>query len=266
MAKFKRTDLAAFDERSREGDGQRRAIIRVIEAMEDKQVALSSDHFTSAELLDLFIDPKDHHVLTEAWNLVEPSGSTQELYAVVDRPAYANFNYTADGTLDSTPLPATMYLKFSWHKHNCADCFYVPYRQGARKDTAVRFRPEANRDLIDKFVTTCMDLCDVHWRFSQALMVFKRLNVPGVCRTPAQMRYVWPCLYRLCRKAGFDDLADEIEQADPRAGDKVRVPAYLYPMLRTTNETIAKTAFLDDIEPGPGNGIRYVLGHEFVRA
>ena len=227
-------------------------IKRAIINLERKQVQLSMQDFTSLDLLLLFVEPEHRETLVKSYALVEPAGTTQELNVVVARPDYA-----------FEPNGGRLRMTFVWHYLNCDHCFYVPHKAGASAETAVRVRDDAPADLRDRFAQVCNDLIDVHWRFAQVLKVFDRLNKPGVCTTPAQMRYVWPCIHTLCRLAGMSELANQISTPSVRAGDKVRVPNEVMPLLHPTNDTIARAMFLEGVEPNQKPPIGYVLHHNF---
>lgn len=232
-------------------------VTQIIEAMEKQQLELATQPFRPDDLLVLFVDPAVHDVLKQAWKLVEPSGSSQELWTICDKPAKT---MGAGGS-------AVAHLKFSWHYFQNADAFYVPKRAGAEKTTAVRFREDAPRHLVERFMQVATDYIDITWRFSLVLQTFKALNDPKVCTTLAQMRYVWPCIYTLMAKAGYPEEAALVEEASARAGDTVRVPFAMVPDLKPTHDTIMRALLLEDmiVQPPSPLDIKYELDHDFKR-
>lgn len=235
-------------------------IRREIEAMETKQVKLAKQDFSALDLLDLFINPGYHDILRQAWDLVEPAGTTQELWALVDKPGH-----TLDSTAPVGQRNPFCHLRFSWHRSNLERGFYVPYLTGSRKDKAVRFRPDADRDRIERFMQVATDLCDIHWRFSLCLSTFDALNKPGVCGTPAQMRYVWPCLFTLVTRALGEEEAIEIAEPSARAGDQVNLWGDLVQKVKPTNDTLMRALLLDDVEASGKPPINYDLVYDFPR-
>jgi len=230
------------------------AIRRVITQLEMKQIKLSLQPFDAEELKLLFVEPCWRQTLTDAYSLVEPAGTTQELHVNIDRPLY---------TSDPNVTPhAPIRLTFTWHHHDCGNCFYVPHKAGASSSTAVRPRDDAPRELLEKFDQVCTDLIDVHWRFSQVAKVFTLLNNTNVCRTPAQMRYVWPCIYTLANLAKLE-VAESIASPSALAGKNVVVPSDVLQMLQPTNDTIARAMFLNDVEPSTTIPIHYIMAHGF---
>jgi hypothetical protein len=145
------------------------SIKEVIRAMETKQIDLAKQSFTPAELLVLFVDPEHRDVLRRAWDIVEPAGTTQDLWVEIDKPLYTL------GESIGTRSP-TAYLRFRWHRHNVNGGFYVPHNQGSKKEKAIQPRDDAPQDLVERFLGTASELLDIHWRFSQCLYVF---DAPG---------------------------------------------------------------------------------------
>jgi hypothetical protein len=250
MTMVERFPPVAFPEKR--GNDAPYQIRRAVYKLQAKQIELSMQPFDADDLLKLFVEPEHRKTLVKAWSLVEPAGTTQELNVIVERPEYA-FEENNGRLL----------MVFNWHRLNCENGFYVPHLAGAKAETAVHVRRDAPRELLDRFALVCQDLIDVHWRFAQVLKTFDRLNKPGVCATPAQMRYVWPCIHTLCRLAGYEALANEIATPSVRAGDKVRVPLDTMPLLHPTNDTIARAMFLQGVEPSVKPPIHYVFQNDF---
>jgi hypothetical protein len=223
-----------------------------IEKMETQQIKFAKQPFEPSELLELFIYPPYRKTLVDAYKLCEPSGATMDMYISVPLPI-------------AMASPSKPRVHFQWHHHNCKDGFYVPFKVGSHRDKPAFVRDDAPEHLKERFNQVCEDMIDIHWRFSQCLSVFYQLNKTKVCKTPAQMRYVWPCIYTLLKKAGFDDEADMVSEPSARAGDAVTVPNELAPLLKPTNDTILRALLLDDMQPNDKLPVGYSLDHSFSR-
>lgn len=226
-------------------------------AMEDKQIKLAKQAFTIKDLLHLFVRPDIRQTLCDAYDLCEPSGRTEEMFVRADVPA---------PMLRPGMSSEVVFTIFKWHRSNSPTGFYVPKREGAGRDNPAPFAPDAPQDLIDRFTMVQSDLMDIHWRFSNALWVLSKLNQSKVCSTLPQMRYVWPCIHTLMRKAKHYDDADAIAEPSLRAGEQANIPLDLRPWLQPTNDTIMRATLLDDVEDaGVKLPIEYSMSHSFPR-
>lgn len=221
-------------------------IENVLIDMEAHQFRLAQEPFTIEELKLLFVDPQDRDVLSRAWDLVEPSGTVQELY-----------------TTPNAALPFDAHIIFSWHRFNTEKAFYVPHLAGSKASYPVSVRADAPAPLQDRFNGVYDQMVDVAYRFSQAIDVFKKLNDYTICKTPAQMRYVWPCLYTLVRKAGFPENAQLIAHPSERAGASVVVPPALLSRLKPTNDTVMRAMLVADITTNEKLPVHYRLKHSY---
>lgn len=230
-------------------------ILMAISGMEAKQARLAREPFQPEDLLRLFVNPDDRAVLCRAWDLVEPAGTVQELFAQVDKPAYA---------LTDNSVHPFVYMRFQWTRSTLQKGFYVPHRDGSAQDRPVRLRLDAPKELVERFMETAMTLTDIHWRFSLVRRVFNRLNKESVCRTPPAMRYVWPCIHTLCGRAGLTEAAEATREPNEKAGGKVMVPLTIINLLKETNDTVLRAQFLADVDaPVDDLPIKYELLHGF---
>jgi len=233
-------------------DKAAKKIHAVLDGMEQKHQRLAMQGFTAAELLRLFINPEHHHTLTHAYQLCEPSGHTQELYIRCEVPNEFGGKVA--------------YLRFSWHGLDTPHAFYVPYRQGSSQDYAAEIQYEtAPPDLVRKFEQVRDELIAIAFEYANTHKMFRALNRNAVCATLAQMRYHWPCIVSLLQRAGFDEEADKVRTASSRAGDGAHIPPQLAPLLRATNETVARHAFIEDVPDPAKVPITYKLIEHFSR-
>ena len=206
-------------------------------AMENKQLRLAQYPFKASDLLALFVDPEHHEALTKAYDLCEPSGHTQHLW--VGREIAREYGGGA------------AYFRFMWHAINAAHAFYVPYRAGASKDFPAVVRTEAPDDLVHHWDQTADDMVGIKYRFSRVHKALSQLNRPDVCSTLPQLRYHWPCIVPLLRKAGFDAHADSVAEPNMRAGGIANISPATGALAAETNQTVAAHQLIDDI-PTPG--------------
>lgn len=215
------------------------SINEAIRRMCMQQVNGAKQPFSAKDLLELFVEPADRAVLCRAWELVEPAGTTQQLYCGFLKPLNV-----LEGDLGRTHA----YLRFQWTYESLRHGFYVPSACGGRTNQAASVRPDARPELRDLINETFNTMLDIYWRFAQVHRVFNILNRPGACKTPAEMRYVWPCTYTLARQAGLHAIADTIENPSPRAGDTVGVfSRYAIENIHPTSNTIARAMLLNDV-------------------
>ena len=241
--------------------GKASSVIRAIQRMRDKQVNLAKQPFTLPELMEMFIKPEHREHLMYAYKHVEPSGITSTLYVKVDVPPehaqYLTRHRDNDGC----------FMKFSWYGRQ-EDGFYVPEQEGSEERWAItsRYSGTASPELLAKYDQVVSDLIDIQSRFALCERVFRNLNNPEYCKTLPQMRYVWPAIQILLKRAGFNEDAKAIAEASARAGDKVSIPPWLGNLLKETNDTIVRALMLDDMQD-PGDDtlpVNYYLSDSFA--
>lgn len=207
--------------------------------------------FTAAELLDLFIEPSLRAPLTTAFSVAEGCGVHHELFVSLER--WSTDRFTARGQL---------YFQFTYS--GTPDGFFVPFRLGGRPNNPLhRCRTDADADLIDKFNDMVERVVRISYEWGLVLQVFKALNQPGFCATPHQLRYIWPSILPILKRAGQSDLVKELQHESARAGDKARAPAFIQPHLRETYDIVTRSILmLGDETPGDGAGPIQVLLRE----
>ena len=221
---------------------KRHSIIQHVNQLRVKQVRLASQPFTLDELMDLFVDESHHRELRYVYDLIEPSGITNHLWVAARVPIHLAQHQTN---------PACMHFNW-WGKQPSG--FYVPNREGSEEKYAVGvLRKQADPALVERYDQVEQDLLDIHSRFDMCERVINSLNDTSVCRTLPQMRYVWPAIVILLKKAGYEDDAASVAQPSARAGDKSNVPEWLGALLKETNDTIVRATMLDDVEMPEGN-------------
>lgn len=224
-----------------------------IREMEAHQKLLAHQSFSASDLLQLFVDPQHHNVLMQAYELCEPSGQTQELYVRCEVPLEWG--------------GGVAHVRFRWHAINVPHAFYVPHKGGMSTNYPARMQDGAPQELRDRFEQVSMDLMQVARNFALVQNTLTKLNKVGVCETPAQMRYHWPCIVTLLRRASgsYASLADNIENASMRAGDQANIPVAMRGPVKETNEIIARHMLLLDIPTPEKTGIEYELLEHFKR-
>jgi hypothetical protein len=235
-------------------------IQNAIRQMEYTQIALAKQPFELSELMQLFVDKKHHEHLTYTYDLVEPRAGTTQLYISVDMPVAMQQHVSTDNRRE------TAHMKFNWYG-KLPGGFYVPYSEGADEDRPTRImREQADPALVERYVQVEQDMLDIHCRFALCQEVFSRLNRHGVCNTPPQMRYVWPCIVTLMQRGNLADEAKELAEPSMRAGDKANVPADIAKYLKETNDTITRALFLEGVDrPEVDLPVSYEMYEPFKR-
>lgn len=207
-------------------------IERAIHDIAQMQFKMHKYDFTANDLLRLFVAPDYREVLTNAYKIAPPRGFVSELYVTL--PVVSDYGVEKGR------------LRFSWDCRSHRDGFTVPTDEGASPDTPVlELQADCPEELRKTFMRTFNDMVDIAYRFGMCKWVFQQLNKPTVCKTPPQLRYYWPAVLPLMRKAGFREEADAMNEASPRAGQAVRLPQDVAPYLKETNETLARAHFID---------------------
>lgn len=231
------------------------ACIRVVRQMEDKQVALAKQPFTLPELMELFVDKEHHAALRYVYDLIEPSGLTNNLYVATHMDPSVAQHATKNAA-----------MKFNWWGKK-AGGFYVPHKAGTAEDKpADLLKDQADPMLVERYMQVEAELLDIQCRFALCTHVLKTLNKFEVCKTLPQIRYVWPCITVLLSKASYDDDAKSLREPSIRAGDKANVPADIVKVLKETNDSIVRSLMLDDT-PAPKASdlpVQYELVEHFV--
>lgn len=206
---------------------------KTIAYMQSKQERLTKQPFTTSELLQLFVDPDHHSLLVDSYQLCEPTGREYELF--VRREVVPEHG------------GGVAHIRFYWSGLSLSNGFYVPHRVGSSIDFPATVRPEAPAELVERFEQVADDLIGIRYRFDQVIKVLDVLNQPKVCRSLAQMRYHWPCIVTILRKANCHDLADSVSEPNARAGGEAVIPANTRRLLAETNRTITSHVLIDDI-------------------
>lgn len=220
-----------------------RGIERAINAMRDKQVVMAKQSFTVEELMHLFVDPKHHEHLVYTYALTEPTGRMTKLHVRVDLPAEM---------IPFTDRPDDCFFRFKWHGSEHKPGFHTPHKEGAEDDYPAQLQPTAPPQYVEKYRQVERDLLDIQFRFAMVYKVFRGLNEPKHCKTLPQIRYVWPCIQILLKKAGYSEDAKALAEPSLRAGEKVALPPKLSSLLKDTNDTIVRAMMLDDV-PTPSD-------------
>jgi hypothetical protein len=215
----------------------------------NKLFNLAKPRFTSQELLDLFVEPRYHETLSNAFALTEGCGQQQNLY--IDLLPRSNERYSVSGR-----------LQFAWYHSTVPDGFFPIRMGGGHVDHPLNEARETwPKKTTEKFDETLRRMIDISFEWGLVLTVFNGLNTPGYCSTPAQMRYVWPSVLQLALETGNDELAASLQNVSIRAGDKARIPTNIRHYVRETYDIVTKSIFLIEhqAENRTANGISYFL-------
>ena len=242
MARFKEKEQA-FKSNVSQG------VIRAIHHFAQMQYKLYKHDFQPSELLRLFVAPERRELLHDSYEIAAPRGFISELY--VQLP------------VDTSYGVPHVDLRFQWSSRDVPDAFLVPNDMGASVIRPVPgLQPDCPDELRKLFMRTFNDMVDIAFKFGQCVWVYEQLNNPNVCRTPAQLRYYWPAILPLLRKAGYHIMAQPIAEPNARAGASVNLPHDVAAVLKETNETLARAHF---IEPEQANAKKFKLNYELMQ-
>jgi len=231
-------------------------VLRAARSMRDKQLALAMQEFSMTELMNLFVEPRHYEHLRYAYDLVEPSGLTSNLYVRADMPPHIEAHAVNSNNC---------YFKFTWWG-KLEGGFHVPEAKGSDQHKwAERQVATCDPALMEKFREVERDMLDIQCRFALVERVVRNLNERTACKSLPQMRYVWPALPILLTKAGYSEDAKSIAEPSLRAGEKVVLENWLVALLKETSDTIVRGTMLDDV-PMPADNDHlptYVLNDSF---
>jgi len=199
-----------------------------------QQRRMHQESFTTEELKLLFIPEEWRRSLSQAYELTfaEPYG-WQRIYV-----AFPNVQPLA---MHKPRISFT----FNYDQNNTG--FLVP-SVGYKVDSPAHVLESAPPELVERFNELVRHETQVSYEWGLVRWVFRELNKVEWCTTPAQIRYLWPCIYNLCRKQkSLEELAKSIEQASPRAGDKAKCPPWAIRHLKESYDVVARIALMDNL-------------------
>ena len=218
------------------------AIVKAITDLAAMQYKLHKVDFTPEELLQLFIPPEQHALLLESYRLAAPRGFVSELYLTLP---------PKDAALMGVQVAS---MKFDWDNRRHPDAWLVPNNHGASASMSIRtLQPACPPQLRETFLRMFNDMVAIAYRFGMCRWVYESLNNPKVCSNAAKLRYYWPCILPLLRKAGQPELASELAEPNVRAGEQVILPPDIRPYLKETNTTLARAHFIEADQVPIGN-------------
>jgi len=218
----------------------------VINGIGVQMFRLIKPEFTPAGLLDLFVDPKYHHSLTEAFSESEGAGLTQRIY------------------IDLKSSRVRCHLVFSWDYNKVPGGFFMRARYGGVERRALPGpRAGANAVRLEQFNEMKRRLLQASYEWGLMRRVFDELNQPSYCQTPQQMRFVWPPILQLVKRMGDEQLISMLQHESSRAGDRARVPEFIKPFIRPTYDIVTRSIFLTEHEAVDRtiDGIQYTLAN-----
>jgi hypothetical protein len=231
--------MATNTKRSRAFSGSAESrVIASINRIAAKLYKMAKPEYSSAELLQTFIHPDDHHALTRTYELTRGLARTQTLS--VDLKPWRRNEFDVEGT-----------LHFDWTYDHDPQAFIAPI------DNFAGPCPTCPDFLSHKFQTTLNAMLTIGYEWGLVRHVFDQLNKPDFCSTPQQMRFVWPSILELLRQYDPDShMVKLLREESTRAGDRARVPPEIAPFMRSTYDTVTKSIFLVEQEPQDRMGTR----------
>jgi len=196
-----------------------------------------------ATLRQLFVPAELRDLLTNAYAKAAPIGSVFDLYVGHDTPFGRGGNQAK--------------FRFKWDFGSVRDGFFVPHGFGNRElAPVVHYQSDADPYLRTEFDTLLTNLCDLSWRFGMVMHVLNKLNDAN--RTPAQLRFVWPAIVPLLRRAGFHADAEDIAEPSWRAGDSAKVPSELADYVKPAGDMVARATLVES-KPLAAMNVRYEM-------
>lgn len=189
-------------------------VLGLIDSLGTAQLRLAKYPFTFDDLRNLFVPKNQHSLVTDAFDLAAPPGTTFELIAAVEKFA----------------------LSFNW-RSDTEGGFLIP------KTSGHNLVSDCPPPLREQCIQTFHELQAISYNFGRAIWVFRKLNNKNYIRTPMGVRMFWPCIVPLLERLK-EPLETQLREFNPRWAFSPTLPPELtQDDVRETNETIAR-AFL----------------------
>lgn len=191
--------------------------------------------FNMDDIIRLFIPKEERDFLRKPFKECAPKGVNYALVVNVAVP-------------EEQEPKGDFQIRFAWDNRTTGG-FFVPKRYSGGSETpVVTLSDDAPEDLIHRFREMAGDLNDISYKFGALKWVFDELNKLEVCRSPAQMRYIFPGIVPLLRQADLDIEADEIAEASMSAMPR-SVPPRVMDLLPAVNRVVAKAMLVEKAPP-----------------
>jgi hypothetical protein len=222
---------------------QTASIGQAIAGLANAQFNRALQPITADTLLRLFVPADLRDLVSRCYRVAAPKGTVFDLYAGYQLPFERGGN--------------TAVFRFKWDWGRTHDAFLPVHGAGqSSSQPYVDYEADAPAEMVQQYEATLKLLCDISYRFGMVRFVFQQLN--AVNKTPAQMRFVWPAILMLLRKGGYGELANEIEPASIRAGDRARVPEVIADYLKPAGDMVARAGLIE-MTARPQHPVEYRL-------